>query len=76
MRDMDCLREKQEELKKTEISDIENRMNSQITTLIKNHNKALSDMEAYFSNSTQESESAYKSLKVRLITHTPQPLPH
>ncbi|XP_029904389.1 dynein regulatory complex subunit 4-like [Myripristis murdjan] len=65
-REMDCLREKQEKLKKTEISDIENRMNSQITTLIKKHNKAFSDMEAYFSNSTQESESTYKTLKKQL----------
>uniref|UniRef100_A0A667XWY2 Dynein regulatory complex subunit 4 n=1 Tax=Myripristis murdjan TaxID=586833 RepID=A0A667XWY2_9TELE len=36
---MECLREQQENRRKTEISEIEDRMNSHITTLIKNHEK-------------------------------------
>ncbi|KAM3877230.1 dynein regulatory complex subunit 4 [Diretmus argenteus] len=63
---MQVLRQEQDIRRKTEISEIEDRMNSHITTLLKNHEKAFSDMKAYYNEMTQNSVVVHNSLKEQI----------
>ena len=50
-----------------EITEVEERKNMQISTLIKNHEKAFAEMKNYFNDITLNNLSLIKSLKVRLF---------
>ncbi|XP_029904388.1 dynein regulatory complex subunit 4-like [Myripristis murdjan] len=64
---MECLREQQENRRKTEISEIEDRMNSHITTLIKNHEKNVNDIREYH-NDLKQKDLAVNKLLMEQIT--------
>nr|XP_029495247.1 dynein regulatory complex subunit 4-like [Oncorhynchus nerka] len=49
---MQMLRQEQDLRRKTEIHEIEERKNSQINTLMKNHEKAFSDIKNYYNDIT------------------------
>lgn len=51
-----------------EITEVEERKNMQITTLIKNHEKAFAEMKNYYNDITLNNLSLIKSLKVRRET--------
>ncbi|XP_071764081.1 dynein regulatory complex subunit 4-like [Centroberyx gerrardi] len=59
---MHLLRQEQENRRKTEISEIEDRMNSHITTLLKDHEKAFSDIMKHYNDITQKGVAVNKSL--------------
>ncbi|KAF4091842.1 hypothetical protein AMELA_G00041650 [Ameiurus melas] len=56
-------REEQDLWRKTEIHEIEQRLNIHINMLIKNHDKAFSDLKNYYKDLTQERVSQIDSLK-------------
>ncbi|KAM3872149.1 dynein regulatory complex subunit 4-like [Diretmus argenteus] len=63
------MQELQQELeiqRKTEISEIEDRMNSHITALLKNHEEAFSEMKAYYNEMIQNSVVVHNSLKEQI----------
>ncbi|KAM3872146.1 dynein regulatory complex subunit 4-like [Diretmus argenteus] len=63
------MQELQQELeiqRKTEISEIEDGMNSHITALLKNHEEAFSEMKAYYNEMTQNSVVVHNSLKEQI----------
>lgn len=62
---MDVLREEMELRRKTEIHEIEERKNSQINALMKNHEKAFSDIKNYYNDITLNNLALINSLKVR-----------
>ena len=62
---MRTLREELELRRKTEIHEIEERKNSQINTLMKNHEKAFSDIKNYYNDITLNNLALINSLKVR-----------
>lgn len=70
---MQVLREEQERRRKNEINEIEDRMNSHITALLKDHDKAFSDMNTFYNGITQKSAAVVGPLKVRDITNTLRP---
>ena len=59
------LREELELRRKTEIHEIEERKNSQINTLMRNHEKAFSDIKNYYNDITLNNLALINSLKVR-----------
>ena len=58
------LRQEQDLRRKTEIHEIEERKNSQINTLMKNHEKAFSDIKNYYNDITLNNLALINSLKV------------
>lgn len=60
---MKALREELELRRKTEIHEIEERKNSQINTLMKNHEKAFSDIKNYYNDITLNNLALINSLK-------------
>lgn len=60
---MRSLREELELRRKTEIHEIEERKNSQINTLMKNHEKAFSDIKNYYNDITLNNLALINSLK-------------
>nr|XP_006641204.2 PREDICTED: growth arrest-specific protein 8 isoform X1 [Lepisosteus oculatus] len=60
---MQVLREELELRRKTEIHEIEERKNSQINTLMKNHEKAFSDIKNYYNDITLNNLALINSLK-------------
>lgn len=60
---MDVLREEMELRRKTEIHEIEERKNSQINALMKNHEKAFSDIKNYYNDITLNNLALINSLK-------------
>ncbi len=58
------LREELELRRKTEIHEIEERKNSQINTLMRNHEKAFSDIKNYYNDITLNNLALINSLKV------------
>ena len=60
------LREELELRRKTEIHEIEERKNSQINTLMRNHEKAFSDIKNYYNDITLNNLALINSLKVGL----------
>ncbi|XP_030622407.1 dynein regulatory complex subunit 4 [Chanos chanos] len=60
---MQILRQEQDLRRKTEIHEIEERKNSQINTLIKNHEKAFTDIKNYYSDITVSNLNLIKTLK-------------
>ena len=61
---MRTLREELELRRKTEIHEIEERKNSQINSLMKNHEKAFSDIKNYYNDITLNNLALINSLKV------------
>ena len=61
---MRTLRDELELRRKTEIHEIEERKNSQINTLMKNHEKAFSDIKNYYNDITLNNLALINSLKV------------
>lgn len=49
-----------------EITEVEERKNLQIASLIKNHEKAFSEMKAYYNDVTMNNLSLIQSLKVSI----------
>lgn len=64
---MRTLREELELRRKTEIHEIEERKNSQINTLMKNHEKAFSDIKNYYNDITLNNLALINSLKVMTL---------
>ncbi|XP_066541477.1 dynein regulatory complex subunit 4 [Hoplias malabaricus] len=60
---MQVLRQEQDLRRKTEIHEIEERKNSQINTLMKNHEKAFSDIKNYYNDITLNNLALINSLK-------------
>merc|ERR1712150_163126 len=60
---MKVLREELELRRKTEIHEIEERKNGQINTLMKNHEKAFSDIKNYYNDITLNNLALINSLK-------------
>lgn len=67
-RKMRSLREELELRRKTEIHEIEERKNSQINTLMRNHEKAFSDIKNYYNDITLNNLALINSLKVKLAS--------
>ena len=63
-RKMRALREELDLRRKTEIHEIEERKNSQINTLMKNHEKAFSDIKNYYNDITLNNLALINTLKV------------
>ena len=63
-RKMRMLRDELELRRKTEIHEVEERKNSQINTLMKNHEKAFSDIKNYYNDITLNNLALINSLKV------------
>ena len=61
---MRALRDELDLRRKTEIHEIEERKNSQINTLMKNHEKAFSDIKNYYNDITLNNLALINSLKV------------
>ena len=64
-RKMRALRDELDLRRKTEIHEIEERKNSQINTLMKNHEKAFSDIKNYYNDITLNNLALINTLKVR-----------
>lgn len=60
---MRALRDEQDLRRKTEIHEIEERKNSQINTLMKNHEKAFSDIKNYYNDITLNNLALINTLK-------------
>jgi hypothetical protein len=58
------LRDELEIRRKTEIHEIEERKNQQINTLMRNHEKAFSDIKNYYNDITLNNLSLINTLKV------------
>lgn len=69
---MKVLREELELRRKTEIHEIEERKNGQINTLMKNHEKAFSDIKNYYNDITLNNLALINSLKVFIFYHVSQ----
>ena len=67
---MRTLREELELRRKTEIHEIEERKNSQINTLMRNHEKAFSDIKNYYNDITLNNLALINSLKVKSIINS------
>lgn len=65
---MQMLRQEQDLRRKTEIHEIEERKNSQINTLMKNHEKAFSDIKNNYNDITLNNLALINSLKVSNTT--------
>ncbi|CAB1339359.1 unnamed protein product [Coregonus sp. 'balchen'] len=63
---MQVLRQEQDLRRKTEIHEIEERKNSQINTLMKNHEKAFSDIKNYYNDITLNNLALINSLKEQM----------
>ena len=63
-RKMRSLRDELDLRRKTEIHEIEERKNSQINTLMKNHEKAFSDIKNYYNDITLNNLALINTLKV------------
>ena len=64
---MQALRDDLELKRKTEIHEIEERKNGQINALMKNHEKAFSDIKNYYNDITLNNLALINSLKVSQI---------
>ncbi len=64
------LREELELRRKTEIHEIEERKNSQINTLMRNHERAFSDIKNYYNDITLNNLALINSLKVNCLILT------
>lgn len=62
---MQILRQEQDQRRKTENHALEENKNAQISTLMKNHEKAFSDMKNYYNDITINNLALINSLKVR-----------
>ncbi|XP_076848671.1 dynein regulatory complex subunit 4 [Brachyhypopomus gauderio] len=63
---MQALRQEQDLRRKTEIHEIEERKNTHINTLMKNHEKAFSEIKNYYNDITLNNFSLINSLKEKL----------
>ncbi|KAM4608283.1 dynein regulatory complex subunit 4 isoform 2-T2 [Polymixia lowei] len=63
---MHVLRQEQDHRRKTEIQEIEDRKNSHITALMKNHEKAFSDIKNYYNDITLNNLALINSLKEQI----------
>ena len=70
-RKMRMLRDELELRRKTEIHEVEERKNSQINTLMKNHEKAFSDIKNYYNDITLNNLALINSLKVLYLFQWP-----
>lgn len=61
---MRVLRDEMDLRRKTEIHEIEERKNTQINTLMKNHEKAFSDIKNYYNDITLNNLALINTLKV------------
>ncbi len=66
---MRALRDELDLRRKTEIHEVEERKNSQINTLMKNHEKAFSDIKNYYNDITLNNLALINTLKVSLSPH-------
>ena len=64
---MRALRDELDLRRKTEIHEIEERKNGQINTLMKNHEKAFSDIKNYYNDITLNNLALINTLKVSYI---------
>ena len=64
---MRALRDELDLRRKTEIHEIEERKNGQINTLMKNHEKAFSDIKNYYNDITLNNLALINTLKVWLL---------
>ena len=64
-RKMRALRDELDLRRKTEIHEIEERKNGQINTLMKNHEKAFSDIKNYYNDITLNNLALINTLKVK-----------
>lgn len=64
---MRTLRDELDLRRKTEIHEIEERKNGQINTLMKNHEKAFSDIKNYYNDITLNNLSLINTLKVSFM---------
>ena len=62
---MRTLRDELDLRRKTEIHEIEERKNGQINSLMKNHEKAFSDIKNYYNDITLNNLALINTLKVR-----------
>ena len=67
---MSDLREEMELRRKTEIHEIEERKNQQINDLLRNHEKAFSDIKNYYNDITLNNLNLINTLKVRSETQS------
>ena len=67
---MRALRDELDLRRKTEIHEIEERKNGQINTLMKNHEKAFSDIKNYYNDITLNNLALINTLKVSDRYHT------
>ena len=63
---MRTLRDELDLRRKTEIHEIEERKNGQINSLMKNHEKAFSDIKNYYNDITLNNLALINTLKVRI----------
>lgn len=68
---MQKLRQEEELRRKTEIHEIEERKNSHINTLVKNHEKAFRDIKNYFNDIMHKDLNVITLLKVIKTHATP-----
>ena len=61
------LRDDLELRRKTELHEVEERKNTQINTLMKNHEKSFSDIKNYYNDITLNNLALINSLKVLVI---------
>jgi len=69
---MEMLRDKLDLRRKTEIHEVEERKNSQINELMRNHEKAFNDLKNYYNDITLQNLTLINLLKV-LPVPLPQP---
>lgn len=73
---MKMLRDELDLRRKTEIHEVEERKNGQISTLMQRHEEAFTDMKNYYNDITLNSLALINALKVLLLTHQPQQPPY
>lgn len=64
---MRALRDEQDLRRKTELHEVEERKNAQINTLMRNHEKAFSDIKNYYNDITLNNLALINTLKVSLF---------
>ena len=67
-RKMRALRDELDLRRKTELHEVEERKNAQINTLMRNHEKAFSDIKNYYNDITLNNLALINTLKVAVCT--------
>ena len=64
---MKCVREDLDIRRKNEVHEIEERKNGQVNALLKNHDKAFTEIKNYYNDITLNNLALINSLKVKLL---------